>query len=32
MARTKGLEGFTADIDPVTKVATVQADMELVAL
>jgi NADH-quinone oxidoreductase subunit G len=32
MARTKGLEAFAADIDPVTKVATVQADMELVAL
>jgi anaerobic selenocysteine-containing dehydrogenase len=32
MARTKGLEGFAADIDPVTKVSTVQADMELVAL
>ncbi|MBM4115182.1 MAG: hypothetical protein FJ252_04830 [Phycisphaerae bacterium] len=32
MARTKGLEAFAADIDPVTKVSTVQADMELVAL
>jgi len=32
MARTKGLEGFAADIDPVVKSSTVQADMELVAL